>query len=156
MKGAFVDFILQVAHGCHGRTVVEKSVAVLAAVSDPLDLHTALFAQGLDAPNKLVTSHTPSVGQNCPDGKQGLTLTPGPPIRRSRYALALLPVIGFRDRRRGLVAGVSIFVLGILMEGGQHFSPGRAVEFGDVIANGAGVSCGALLGLPVRASIAIL
>jgi VanZ family protein len=71
-------------------------------------------------------------------------------------ALSLLPVIGFRDRRRGLMAGLSMFLLGILMEAGQHFSPGRAVELGDVLANGAGVSCGALLGLPIRACIAIL
>jgi VanZ family protein len=71
-------------------------------------------------------------------------------------ALSLLPVIGFRDRRRGLMAGLSMFLLGILMEAGQHFSPGRAVELGDVVANGAGVSCGTLLGLPIRTLIAIL
>jgi VanZ family protein len=71
-------------------------------------------------------------------------------------ALSLLPVIGFRDRRRGLRAGLSMFLLGILMEAGQHVSPGRAVELGDVLANGAGVSCGALLGMPIRACIAIL
>ena len=71
-------------------------------------------------------------------------------------ALSFLPVIGCQDRRRGLTAGLSMFVLGILMEAGQHFSPGRAVELGDVIANGAGVSCGALLGLPIRACITIL
>ena len=71
-------------------------------------------------------------------------------------ALSFLPVIGFRDRRRGLMAGLSMFLLGALMEAGQHFSPGRAVELGDVLANGAGVSCGALLGLPIRTLIAIL
>jgi VanZ family protein len=71
-------------------------------------------------------------------------------------ALSFLPVVGFRDRRRGLMAGLSMFLLGVLMEAGQHFSPGRAVELGDVLANGAGVSCGALLGLPVRTLIAIL
>jgi VanZ family protein len=49
-----------------------------------------------------------------------------------------------------------MFLLGVLMEAGQHFSPGRSVELGDVIANGAGVSCGALLGRPVRALIALL
>ena len=49
-----------------------------------------------------------------------------------------------------------MFVLGVLLESGQHFSPGRAVELGDVIANGAGVSCGALPGLPFRTLIAIL
>jgi VanZ family protein len=71
-------------------------------------------------------------------------------------ALSILPVVGFRDRRRGLMAGLSMFLLGILMEAGQHFSPGRAVELGDVLANGAGVSCGTLLGLPIRTLIAIL
>jgi hypothetical protein len=70
--------------------------------------------------------------------------------------LSALPVIGFRDRRRGLKAGLSMFVLGGLLEAGQHFSPGRAVEFGDVIANGAGVGCGALLGVPIRACMALL
>jgi VanZ family protein len=60
-------------------------------------------------------------------------------------ALSLLLVTGFRDRRRGMVIGLSMSLLGILLEGGQHFSPGRTVELGDVIANGAGVSCGALL-----------
>jgi VanZ family protein len=49
-----------------------------------------------------------------------------------------------------------MFVLGILMEAGQYLSPGRAAELGDVIANGAGVSCGALLGLPIRTLIASL
>jgi VanZ family protein len=71
-------------------------------------------------------------------------------------ALSLLPVIGFKDRRAGLKAGLSMFLLGVLTEAGQHFSPGRAVELGDVIANGAGVSCGALLGQPIRALLAIL
>ena len=71
-------------------------------------------------------------------------------------ALSFLPVVGFRDRRRGLVAGLSMFLLGVLMEAGQHFSPGRSVELGDVLANGVGVSCGTLLGLPIRTLIAIL
>ena len=72
------------------------------------------------------------------------------------FALSFLPVAGFRDRRRGLMAGLSMFLLGILMEAAQHFSPGRAVELGDVVANGVGVSCGTLLALPIRALIAIL
>jgi VanZ family protein len=69
-------------------------------------------------------------------------------------ALSSLPVIGFDDRRRGIKAGLAMFLLGILMEAGQHFSPGRAVELGDVLANGAGVGCGALLGLPLRSHLA--
>lgn len=71
-------------------------------------------------------------------------------------ALALLPVIGFCGRQRGIVAGLSMFFLGLLLEATQQFAPGRAVEFRDVLANGAGVSCGTLLGLPIRACIAIL
>src|ERR1035437_1736603 len=71
-------------------------------------------------------------------------------------ALSFLPVIGFQDRRRGLMAGLSMFLLGILMEAGQHFSPGRAVELGDVVANGVGVSCGPLLGLPIRTLFALI
>ena len=71
-------------------------------------------------------------------------------------ALSLLLVIGFRDRRRGIVTGLSMFILGLVLEGGQHFSPGREVEFGDVIAGGAGVSCGFLLAPPIRMLIAIL
>ena len=37
--------------------------------------------------------------------------------------LSLLPVIGFKDRRRAIVAGLSMFVLGVLLEGGQYFCP---------------------------------
>jgi hypothetical protein len=71
-------------------------------------------------------------------------------------ALSILAVVGFRDRRRGLMACLSMFFLGVLLELGQHFSPGRVVELGDVVANGVGVSCGTLLGLPIRTLIAIL
>lgn len=71
-------------------------------------------------------------------------------------ALSSLPVIGFRNRRRGIVVGLSMFVLSLLLEAGQHFAPGRAGEFRDVLANGAGVSCGTLLGLPIRAALTIL
>jgi hypothetical protein len=43
-----------------------------------------------------------------------------------------------------------------LIQGGPSGAESQfPVEFGDVIANCAGVSCGALLGLPIRALIAI-
>jgi predicted RNA binding protein YcfA (HicA-like mRNA interferase family) len=71
-------------------------------------------------------------------------------------ALSALPVIGFRDWKRGIAVGLSMVVLGVLMEAVQQFAPGRAAELGDVMANGAGVSCGTLLGLPIRACIALL
>lgn len=69
-------------------------------------------------------------------------------------ALAWLPVIGFHDRRRGILAGLSMFVLGVLLEGGQHFSVGRAVELADVLANGAGVACGVAFAFPIRSRLA--
>jgi len=70
------------------------------------------------------------------------------------FALALLPVVGFRDGRRGMLVGLSMFVVGLALEASQQLAPGRSVEFRDVLANGAGVGCGALLGLPVRIWIA--
>jgi VanZ family protein len=71
-------------------------------------------------------------------------------------ALSGLPVLGSPGWWKGIAAGLSMFLLGLLLEAGQHFAPGRAVELGDVVANGAGVSCSALLGLPVRTLIALL
>jgi VanZ family protein len=49
-----------------------------------------------------------------------------------------------------------MFLLGALIKAAQHFSPGRAVELGDVIANGIGVTCGTLLALPIRTLVALL
>ena len=69
--------------------------------------------------------------------------------------LSALPVIGLEDRHRAIWAAVSMFLLGVLLEGGQHFSPGRSVELGDVIANGLGVASGLLLALPIRSRIAL-
>jgi VanZ family protein len=43
-----------------------------------------------------------------------------------------------------------MFVLGLLLESGQHLSPGRSVDLGDVIANGAGVVSGVLKAISTR------
>jgi len=67
--------------------------------------------------------------------------------------LSLLPVIGFQNGRRGLLAGLSMFVLSLLLEAGQHFAPGRTVDLGDVLANGAGVGCGVVLARLIRGPI---
>jgi hypothetical protein len=64
--------------------------------------------------------------------------------------LSLLPVAGFRNRRTGMAAGLSMFLLGVVLEACQQFSFGRAVEFADIVANGVGVSCGVLLAPPLR------
>jgi VanZ family protein len=69
--------------------------------------------------------------------------------------LSALPAIGIEDRHKAIWAAVSMFLLGVLLEGGQHFSPGRSVELGDVISNGLGVACGLLLALPVRSRVAL-
>ena len=60
-------------------------------------------------------------------------------------ALSFLAVHVFPNRRKGIQAGASMFLLGVILEFGQHFSPGRSVELGDVIANGIGVISGLLL-----------
>jgi VanZ family protein len=64
--------------------------------------------------------------------------------------LSLLPVIGFANRRRGIATGVLMALLGVALEGGQAFSPGRDVSWGDIFANNLGVICGLLAGLPLR------
>ena len=64
--------------------------------------------------------------------------------------LSVLLVVGFRERRRGLAAGMAMFGLGCLLEFAQQFSPGRGVDLLDLAANGAGVGCGLLLAQPVR------
>jgi len=51
---------------------------------------------------------------------------------------------------------VRCFSWAVLLELGQHFSPGRGVELEAVPADGTCVSCGTLLGLPIRTLIAIL
>jgi VanZ family protein len=71
-------------------------------------------------------------------------------------ALAALPVMGFRERRCGLTVGLAMFGLGLVLEGLQHFVAGRAVELRDIVANGVGVGCGALLGVPLRACLSLL
>jgi VanZ family protein len=65
-------------------------------------------------------------------------------------ALSVLPVIGIRRRSGGIAAGLSMFALGLILEGGQQFVPGRAVELADILANGAGAGCGTLMGLLMR------
>jgi VanZ family protein len=43
-----------------------------------------------------------------------------------------------------------MFVLGLLLESGQHLSPGRSVDLGDVIANGASAVSGVLKAISTR------
>lgn len=65
-------------------------------------------------------------------------------------ALSLLPVVGIADRRKAITTGLTMFLLGLALEGLQHFSPHRTVDIRDVAANGLGVITGVLAGLPMR------
>jgi len=60
--------------------------------------------------------------------------------------LALLPVMGFADRRTALSAAFSMIILGLLLETGQYFIPGRMFSVPDILANMFGVILGIFLG----------
>jgi len=70
--------------------------------------------------------------------------------------LSLLPMITLESRRRAMVTGVLMALLGVALEGGQSFSPGRDVSLGDIMANNLGVICGLLAGLPLRSRLIII
>lgn len=65
-------------------------------------------------------------------------------------ALSVLPVIGFTCRRTGILLGMSMFLLGLLLEACQGLATGRAFELLDLAANCSGVCFGTMLGLPLR------
>jgi VanZ family protein len=72
-------------------------------------------------------------------------------IHFSAYlVLGLLPVVSFASKPKGVLTGLSMILVGALLEWGQSFVPGRQVEFGDMVANNLGVLCGLLAGLPLR------
>jgi VanZ family protein len=62
-------------------------------------------------------------------------------------ALAFLPAV--HERRQFLIfAALGLVGLGILLEFGQMFSVGRFFEFGDMVADAAGICIGVAIGLP--------
>ena len=70
--------------------------------------------------------------------------------------LSLLPMISSESRRRAVVTGALMAVLGVALEGGQAFSPGRDVSLGDIMANNFGVICGLLAGLGLRSRLILV
>ena len=64
--------------------------------------------------------------------------------------LALLPMVGFRNRKVALVAACSMMILGIILEIAQTHIPGRTFSFLDMAANGLGVLAGTFFGHSVR------
>lgn len=64
--------------------------------------------------------------------------------------LALIPAAAVKRGGRVLVAVISMACLGVALEFFQLRVPGRAFEWGDVLANCAGTLAGTLAGLPLR------
>ena len=64
--------------------------------------------------------------------------------------LAVLPMVGFRNRKAAMPASLSMMILGILLEIGQYYIPGRAFSYIDMSANGLGVLVGVALGNSAR------
>jgi len=64
-------------------------------------------------------------------------------------SLAFLPALHERRRRLAYIAP-GLVALGVLLEFGQLWSPGRTFEIGDMLADAAGVIAGMSIGLWVR------
>ena len=72
-------------------------------------------------------------------------------IHFSAYlVLAILPIVSVECRSKALAGALLMIVLGVALEGGQSFSPGRQVELGDAVANTLGVLSGMLAGWRLR------
>lgn len=56
--------------------------------------------------------------------------------------LATLAVLSVRPVKSGLILGLSMVILGFLLEIGQMYAPGRFFEFADIAANSAGAMLG--------------
>ena len=64
--------------------------------------------------------------------------------------LAILPIFGYAKKQRALIASVSMIFLGIGLEIGQIFVPGRTFSFLDILANSLGVFIGIGFGLYLK------
>lgn len=60
--------------------------------------------------------------------------------------LAVLPMIGFAIRRLAVSAALFMIILGVLLEIGQYYIPGRTFSLLDITANSLGVILGIFLG----------
>lgn len=56
--------------------------------------------------------------------------------------LAILPVMGYSTKKRAMIASFSMIFLGIGLEIGQIYVPGRTFSFLDILANSVGVFIG--------------
>jgi VanZ family protein len=64
-------------------------------------------------------------------------------------ALAFLPTLRERPAKLGIKLAFAA-VLGVLLEFGQLYSPGRSCDVYDMLADGLGILAGFVIGLPFR------
>jgi VanZ family protein len=64
--------------------------------------------------------------------------------------LSFLPYVGFENKRRALLGSLLMIALGLSLEFGQSFIPGRQASISDTIANNIGVIIGILFGSKFR------
>jgi hypothetical protein len=67
--------------------------------------------------------------------------------------LSFLPFFAFRDRKRGLVCALLMILLGIALEFGQTFVPGRNFSVFDIAANSVGTILAVMCGKYGRSAI---
>ena len=66
--------------------------------------------------------------------------------------LAILPIFGYSTKKRAMIASISMIFLGIGLEIGQIYVPGRTFSFLDILANSLGVFIGMGFGLYLQKS----
>ena len=64
--------------------------------------------------------------------------------------LAVLPMMGITIRRTALLSAFSMIILGVLLEIGQYYVPGRLFSFLDITSNTVGVFLGMIWGNYMR------
>lgn len=64
--------------------------------------------------------------------------------------LSIIPALTFGWSRKGVLACLAMVVLGLGLEFGQLYVPGRSFESNDILANGLGVLIGLVSGIMVR------
>ncbi|MBU0544454.1 MAG: VanZ family protein [Proteobacteria bacterium] len=69
--------------------------------------------------------------------------------------LSILPLVGYSERKIALKASLSMIILGILLEIGQLYVPGRTLSVADISMNTLGVILGIFAGDHLRRSYLI-
>lgn len=64
--------------------------------------------------------------------------------------LSILPALTYGWTKKGVLACLTMVVLGLGLEFGQLYVPGRSFETSDILANGLGVLIGLVSGIIVR------